>query len=369
MLRIVLCALLGLICCVCSAEKASSAGDLCGVAAYFNPSRYATKKRNYNIFRSSLQKQGVKLVVAELALDSDPFEIKEEDADMIVRLREDRSSAVMWQKERLINVGVSAMMRDQAWKWCTKIAWLDADVIFDNDDWAKHASSVLTRYIIAQPFMFLIRLPEGVVDKKQAAQLGTKRGKGEGEKYKGIAATVYAGGPRRRIMDSPRAHGYTGFAWVARRSLFEQIGLYDASICGGGDVLISQAMWGHFAQYRQGYLGVEYKPYYYAGRFTGASAEHYNNWATKFYARVDGKVGFVMGKAFHLWHGEKRNRQYRSRFLTLMNNGFDPSQDIRISSSGAWVWASDKPEMHGSIISYFNSRQEDGTPQHHEEEL
>jgi hypothetical protein len=61
-----------------------------------------------------------------------------------------------------------------------------------------------------------------------------------------------------------------------------------------------------------------------------------------------------------LWHGTIENRRYAQRNKELYRLGFDPKNDIRISSTGAWEWASEKPELHAWARRYFVERDEDG---------
>jgi hypothetical protein len=53
------------------------------------------------------------------------------------------------------------------------------------------------------------------------------------------------------------------------------------------------------------------------------------------------------------------NRRYSQRNKELVELAFDPKQDIRISDTGCWEWASDKPELHAWARRYFVERRED----------
>jgi hypothetical protein len=70
----------------------------------------------------------------ELAFDG-VFELCHEDAEILVQIH---GRDVMWQKERLLNLAIERVPKS-----CDKIAWLDCDVVFGNEDWAEQASRSL----------------------------------------------------------------------------------------------------------------------------------------------------------------------------------------------------------------------------------
>ena len=68
-------------------------------------------------------------------------------------------------------------------------------------------------------------------------------------------------------------------------------------------------------------------------------------------------MGYVPGRLFHLWHGDRR---YGDRYRVREFLDFDPSADIAIDDSGCWRWSSDKPDLHEYVYNYFDQRREDG---------
>ena len=42
-----------------------------------------------------------------------------------------------------------------------KVAWIDGDSFFSNEDWVNETSLLLEEYLIVQPFAYLVRLPPG----------------------------------------------------------------------------------------------------------------------------------------------------------------------------------------------------------------
>ena len=333
---------------------------VCGVAAYFNPRRYVLRKNNFDAFRESLLQQGLRLAVAELAFDDAPFDIEEgRDAELVVSIRLTRMQGDMWQKERLINVAIDAILTDDAWEHCKYIAWLDADTLLP-ESWVERAAKALETYHVVQPFHRLVRLSRQYKTSRAFLNGRKKleRGKGEGQSYEGIGYLARRELTRHRTLADARSHGYTGFAFVARRSVFDSpssIRLYDFSVVGGGDVLIAHAMYGNFNG-----SGVSRAPYYYANRLDELPSfrNHYESWARRFYSIIGGSVGYLTGTAFHLWHGDRAKRQYRSRFRILIEEDYDPVKDVRITDAGALVWSSSKATLHRRVAEYFSSRDE-----------
>ena len=126
-------------------------GTLWGLIAYFNPVGYASKLPNLRRFADRVRGQGLRVMVIELALDDQPFEVGDNLADRVLRVRTD---AVLWQRERLLNLGLAALPDE-----CDKVAWLDADILFENDDWVAQTSAGLEEFAIVQPFDTACWLP------------------------------------------------------------------------------------------------------------------------------------------------------------------------------------------------------------------
>ena len=114
--------------------------DFWAITSYFNPMRYARRRSNFRIFRERLN---VPLIAVELAY-GDEFELKEQDADILIQLR---GSAILWQKERLLNLGLRALPPH-----CRNVAWVDCDIIFDKADWAESVKALLDRCALVQMF-------------------------------------------------------------------------------------------------------------------------------------------------------------------------------------------------------------------------
>lgn len=305
---------------------------LWAITSYFNPASYQTKKRNYDLFRKYL---GVPLLAVELANDTH-FELNPGDADCLVQIQDGH---VLWQKERLLNIGLSHLPAE-----CTAVAWIDADVIFENPEWSKQTLQALEHHHFVQPFDELLALEQHQT-LAERSRLPAQRRSFAAAYSDGTLPPDYlsSAGTSKKFGLAP------GHAWAARRSLLEQSGFYDAMILGGGDRAMINAMFGEAESYiRRSFL-------------TSAHAKHYRNWATRLFQITKANIGFVPGRLTHLWHGDMENRNYLGRHAILADNEFDPEQDIERGPQQVWRWSTgSKPRLRQAVADYFRDRKEDG---------
>ena len=307
---------------------------LWAVTCHFNPLGYKNRLATYRTFRKHLR---VPLITVELSL-SGRFELQSDDADIVVRLI---GRDVLWQKERLLNLALRALPRE-----CDAVAWLDADVIFESDDWPERARAALERFSIVQLFSERCNLAQG------ATRSGSDWTPLE-LVAPGVGYTIATGRLKPgvlRVAGSYVTGGPTnGLAWAARRSLLDRHSLYDAHILGQGDRAIVCATIARFDDWVE------------AAAANSRQAQHYRAWGEPFFADVAGGIGFVDGRIFHLWHGDTKGRTLRTAdYRDFGRFSFDPFNDIAIDANGCWRWNSDKPEMHRYVANFFAGRKEDG---------
>ena len=305
------------------------------VSCFFKPCRYELRVHNHRLFRARL---GVPLLTIELSHD-DHFELADDDADVVLRRT---CPDVLWQKERLLNLAFASLPAA-----CAFVAWFDGDVVLARDDWADEAQRRLRDdAVLLHLFDRCTDLPRDVVE---------PRGEATGRSF---VALHEEGGHEAELFDAmwgshPTGAGVqrklsSGFAWAARRELLEGPGLYDACILGSGDRAIACAAHGRAERSTQNFLRND------------AQRAHYFDWGHRFAAAVDGRIGFLAGDLYHLWHGDLANRGYRTRWADFAAFDFDPARDIAVDTQGCWRWATDKPAMHAFVRDYFARRKEDG---------
>lgn len=305
------------------------------ITAFFNPAGYRTKRSHFERFAAGLRRQGLALLVAALDRTDGQGELALDSADQILRVRSD---AILWHKERLLNLALAALPPA-----CDKVVWLDADVLFERDDWVAATAAALDDVPIVQPFSQACWLPQGATS---AAGLEFAPGLGAGHFMPGMGRVMSRKTNHEEALASYFTHGHTGFAWAARRALLETTGFFDELILGGADTAMARAMYSAAP-----FHDIELSP---------ALASSLQRWREAFHDQVRGRVGHIGGRLLHLWHGELQARRYTERAQILVEHNFDPRADIALDEQGCWRWASDKPELHGAVAAYFSSRREDG---------
>lgn len=309
-------------------RRATPVEDLWIVTSYFNPVGYRSRLHNYEVFSDHIRSSGLPLMTIECAFGAAPFTLPSSPAIMQVRSRD-----VMWQKERLLNLAIERLPAT-----CTKVAWVDCDVLFDNPDWAATTSRLLDEHPVVQPYEVPTRLLRD--GRTPASNLPWKRS---------FAADYAADRLATHTHLHPRRDD-TGLAWAARREILATHGIYDASIAGGADHLVAHAMcddWESHCIDRICGVDTSYR-------------RHAQAWGRRFYPSIRGDIQYVEGGVRHLWHGDYFSRDYVGRHRALQRFEFDPRTDLRLGPSGCWEWASPKEELHRWVAEYFARRNEDG---------
>ena len=318
-----------------TATAAISRSSFWGLTTFFNPERFRRRKVVYDIFRENARRQGLQLLTVELAFGDAPFELRAHDAEILIHVRAGKD-AVMWQKERLFNVGL-----DHLPTACNALAWLDCDVVFDNPAWVEETAELLCRHVVVQPFSLAAHLPPGRATMKirEACPPGSDRRPSSGYAY------TYG---RSSPLEDPLVVGHAGFAWAARRSLFDGIGFYDKMIVGGGGAILACGLLGRSTS-RLTHL------------MPDALVDDQRQWIAAMSARVRGSVRYTRGSLLHLWHGPRRREALPSALRLLQRHSFDPRRDIRKADSGCFVWAGSKPRLAKGVARLFWLRNEDNS--------
>lgn len=324
-------------------------GALWAVTSYFNPSGYQRRRTNYRLFRKRLR---MPLLTVEWSADG-RFELGPGDADLLVQIA---GGDVMWQKERLLNVGVSRLP-----SCCSQVAWLDADIVFERDDIATAIRAALAMATVVQLYdrvVYQVPRPVEALD-PLARGAGWPDDHASFEREGAAAALVRdrarpdtadagAGPVATEQLDAFRRMPSAGFAWAASRALLERHPLFDAWVVGGGDNAFFHAIRGTPEQVvAQHGLSPAHRDWYLPRARALARA-------------VDGRIGHVPGRILSLWHGSFEDRHYRSRHAILARHGFDPLRHLRRATTGAWAWLDAPAGIAGDVVDYFRRRNEDG---------
>ncbi len=312
-------------------------GSFWGICTFFNPLGYKNKLKLYKIFLEKNKEQGLKLITVELAYSNKAFELSNSDADILIQIRGDESN-IMWQKEAMINIAIKHLPTD-----CDKLAWLDADIIFKNDNWIEETSKKLEMYTIVQPFDTIAFLPKNKTSiNSDKIKFGNKeKNKLHSRAYK-LSKTK-----SKNSAGNLLKRGFMGCALAARRDVFDDIGLYDKNILGSNDGIIFGFLYGD-------------KNILERINSTNKSRIDQDKYFEKIYPRAKGSISYTNGTIFHLWHGNIKNRYYIERDEIYKRNDFDPNTDIKLNKDGIYEWSSDKINLHKEVKKYFAVRKEEG---------
>ncbi len=301
--------------------------ELMVITTYYNPCKYVTRRVNYDLFIEGLRKNGVNCLTVECAFQDQEFELPE-SLD-VVRVRTD---AVLWQKERLLNLAASWV--PSKYKY---IAWLDCDIIFDNPNWVRDCCNALKQHKVVQVFETCKRLAQD--------------GLGEADPIAPSFGFIQQLLPQSLECGRYDVHGHTGYGWAIHRTIFDEVGLYEGAISGSADHFMAHAIYNKYGFCVENAL-----------KHDATQIQHLKEWGDKFYAMVNGSLGYVPGQISHLWHGSTQDRRYFLRMHDITDLGYNPYKDI-VSPFGKpleWAPTMNKTELKDYFLNYFINRREDG---------
>ncbi len=287
-------------------------GSLWGVTSFFNPVSYDARINNYRKFRAANKKQGLKLLTVELAFGDRPFQLTREDSDLLIQIRSD---SILWHKEALLNIGVGQLPQD-----CDKVVWLDADIIFPDDNWITETAKMLQRYKVLQLF-------------KLARELNKKGN---------IDCTIngdlfyYVTGVNCFLRNPGRA-------WAIRREIIQKCKFYDVMVLGGGDTMFLHAIHNSLPEMLRS--------------CSNNFIQHYKEWSSKLSDEIKGSYYYLDTEVLHLYHGKIINRRYSLRTCWYGKYMFDPYRDIVRGNNGCWNLK--YPKMKRLVKKYFWMRNDD----------
>lgn len=221
-----------------------------------------------------------------------------------------RTESVLWHKETLLNKVIADL--PEQFKY---VFWLDADVLFTNDNWLVDSVRELqSGSNIVQPFEYCVHLernqlkPEFDVElAKKTSALTNKELDNKKRLWRSFCAnivdlhfhwafeTVLHG-----MSENYDEHGHVGFAWGARREVLEACPLFDRALIGGADHIIAHAAAGQI-------------PHPCITKGFGDNIDEVLEWSDRFYDVVQGRIGYAPGNLYHIWHGDIAARQYLKR--------------------------------------------------------
>ena len=284
-----------------------------------NPVCYKRRYQLFEEFKKRYQDNpDIRLHATELQQGNKPY--------MTSAQHKLRTKHEIWHKENLINLTVQKLPLD--WKY---MAWIDADIEFHNENWARETINSLQHYKIVQLFSHAIDM--GPND--EAFGVYTSFGYDFCRNQKFFNRLNY------------KNHYHTGYAWAITRRCFNKIGgLIDFAILGSADAHMAYALIHKVnLSYNRG-VHKNYKKL--LDIFEKRCMEYINL-----------NIGYVKGTILHHFHGKKKDRQYVNRWKILVKHQFDPLNDIFKDAQGLYQLSQNKCLLRNAIKLYFRSRNED----------
>lgn len=307
--------------------KSDSTLHVVGVIS--NPVRYHSR---YRIAREWIEVMAktpnVKLHIVETAFGDRHHELEDLCRSLGVNFLPLRNKQHIWIKESMINLGVRDLLpRD--WRY---MAWIDADVSFENKDWAIETIHALQHHAVVQPWQHAIDM----------GAYGSIL-----ETHTSFASLVATKQLRKRKPSDPYKFGHPGFAWACTRAFWEATrGLIDCAILGSADHHMATGMVGDVSASVNEKCSPGFK-------------KVCDEWSARALRATRGQIGFVSGFLKHSFHGPKRRRFYCERWQIPIQHGFDPEKHLSHDEQGLVRLAPEKHALDEDIRLYNLSRHED----------
>jgi hypothetical protein len=291
------------------------------IAVTSNPCQFA---RRYILAREFLsrmeQEANVKVYVVELAYRDQQFYVTDKKNPRHLQIH---GTIPLWHKENMINIGVKLLPSN--WK---AMAWIDADVEFENVNWAMDTLKVLNGCRdVVQLFSHAVDMNKHMEAMSIFPSFGFQYSKKS--RYGGTGINMW----------------HPGYAWACTKKAYDRMGgLYEYSILGSGDHNMSFSFIGQPDKS----LNVD-------------TTNAYKESLRLFQKRAAQlRLGYVPGVIRHHFHGAKKNRKYHERWQILVDNAYNPFIHITKNRDGLLVPTELCPQkMLDEILAYFAERNED----------
>jgi hypothetical protein len=83
------------------------------------------------------------------------------------------------------------------------------------------------------------------------------------------------------------------------------------------------------------------------------------NWQDRATKYVRKNIGYMDGLLVHYWHGNKKDRRYVDRWKILLEEQYDPIDDLKKDWQGLWQLTDRSVQLRDRIRAYFRQRNED----------
>ena len=273
-------------------------------SVFFNAGNFTKTIMNQLYVANILKKSKIPHYSIELVYGDNEATFPQSETSFCVK-----ASSYMFHKENLINLLVSKLPSKY-----TKIVCLDGDVIFENEDWINDLSKELDNNDIVVPYHDGCNL-DPFYDKiifSGKTLINTRFGLNEG-------------------------NFSSGYAISFKRTFFDELGLYEYAIFGGGDKMV-------YGDYLRRPIMVN--------TFNSTKRDDY----LKKLKSLNLKYSYLGGIVYHLYHGNNLDRKYLERHALLKTLNID----VEIIKNEYGVLEFIEPQKYNPILlQYFQDRKED----------
>ena len=207
------------------------------------------------------------------------------------------------------------------------MAWIDADLDFENINWATDTLKILNgSKDIVQLYSHCLDMYKDESTMQVFNSFGYQYA--TGKKYKCVGPNFW----------------HPGFAWACTRKAFERMGgLFQLGILGAGDHHMALAI---------------------IGNPKSINEKTHASYKSKMYELVrtmgNLRLGYVPGVIRHFFHGSKKNRKYSERWQILVHHQYNPDAHLTVDALGVLVPSVTCPQdLLNDIMNYFGERKED----------
>lgn len=287
-----------------------------------NPCLYA---RRYNLLKEFVnrmeEEKNVRLFIVELIYDNQVFMVTDKNNKHHLQIK---TYTPLWHKENMINLGVKYLIP----KDYKAFAWIDADIEFENTNWAVDTLKILNgSKDVVQLFSHCADLNYD----------GTNLNLFNGFGYSFIK--------NKKFTSKGLDYWHPGYAWAITKKAYEKIGgLFDKGILGSGDNIMALA-------FINNNKFMTHKNY---------NCE-YNECILKYQENAKMlRLGYTPGVIQHYFHGSKINRRYTERWKILMKHQYSPKNHLVYDELGILIPNEKFPNgLKEDIMNYFLERKED----------
>ena len=306
------------------------------VTVIANPIRWDSRLRlARDAIADWLKEPNVRITLVETAYGARDHDLVDISSDPRVNHVAVRSTSLVWNKESLLNIGISRLPPDARY-----VATLDADIHFRKAGWVTETVHALQLHPVVQVWGAAYDL--GPNDEHIQTHTSFARLFHEGQ------PVIPQGDKFWKFNGGYAEYAHPGFGWAWTRSILDKIGgLFDIGGTGSGDHHMALAMVGAAEKSVPGTA----HPNYIAALKT---------WEARALTHINKNIGFVHGTIEHRFHGSKAARGYLSRWDLFTKHAFDPYSDLKRNSYGVVEWSGAKPELEREWALYLKARAEDG---------